>query len=413
MKYRKIHLLALALSTLLGAGPAAAQSSDPFELPAATIGEVYLVELADFVPGAEVVWSAVGDFAVTDTGDVLLGVGLRLDPVVGRIFGTPTTELGLDLTLTATDPAGTILFTGDFVLIAVAPAEPDPNAPDIVFDPPVAFIDEPYRFVFADFWPELAGATWEVLLADNVPPGLAVSSDGVLSGTPSALTDLAIPVRITTLDDTERRGLIVIPTIPRPDPAEAGLLSLAYDPTQGLPFSADLGADLGIDGQEFAVDPDTGPPLADSGLSLTTDGILSGTPNQVGAVEWGLTFVDNLTGELRGLVVTLYVSAPVTQLATTVGGGGSYEVVGMGVMSPLAGSAWVHSEVHGWLYFLRFSAGNLLYADPDLGWVASDLATWPHLYSFDREEWLWYAPGTTSPRWFYAWGAGAWLAVGD
>jgi uncharacterized protein (TIGR03437 family) len=145
--------------------------------------------------------------------------------------------------------------------------------------------------------------------AGALPTGLNLSADGVLSGTPSQPG--SFPFTITATDANGCAGT-------RAYRLAVGCLSLTLDPPtlpairQDMPYSQSLTGIGGVAPYRFTLGSGALPP----GLSLSEDGILSGTPTQAGRFEfavsmqdagvcaafWGYTLVVNGSSETPRLV---------------------------------------------------------------------------------------------------------------
>jgi len=55
-------------------------------------------------------------------------------------------------------------------------------------------------------------------------------------------------------------------------------------------------------------------------------------------------------------------------------------------------------EVMFWLY------------DQQLGWLWMRNQIYPYVYREETHSWLYYLPGSISPRWFYDFGTDGWLS---
>jgi uncharacterized repeat protein (TIGR03803 family) len=114
--------------------------------------------------------------------------GLQLNPTAEAITGTPTTQGSYPFTITVSDSEETqATFQQSFILVVGGPLQittpsPLPNAAVEQSYPPVTLQASggttPYTFSF-------------VTNSGNVPPGLTLSSNGVISGTPTQFTTTA------------------------------------------------------------------------------------------------------------------------------------------------------------------------------------------------------------------------------
>jgi large repetitive protein len=143
-----------------------------------------------------------------------------------------------------------------------------------------------------------SNTTWKVT-AGSLPAGLALSKDGVISGTPTAGGSSTFTVEATgvakdfsgTRVDTKQLTVNVVAlaaTLSRPT-AEAG-----------VPFRASL---VGSGGQAPYRWSATGAP---AGLTVAADGTLSGTPKRAGSYTFGAHVVD-ATGAESTLQMRLVV----------------------------------------------------------------------------------------------------------
>jgi len=119
----------------------------------------------------------------------------------------------------------------------------------------------------------------------TLPPGLTLSSAGVLSGTPSAAGTYGFTV--TATDDSTCTGSqsysvnIACPTVTvTPATLSGG--------TTGSAYNATIGATGGTPSYTFAVTTGTLPP----GLTLASNGALSGTPSTTGSYDFTVTATD-------------------------------------------------------------------------------------------------------------------------
>ncbi len=139
----------------------------------------------------------------------------------GVVSGTPTTAGSYPLTIRATAEAGGYEYSGflDFILVVA-----DPAAAFISGSPPGGVVDTPYSFAF------LAGGDSGIafsLSGGNLPPGLSLAADGVLSGTPTTAGTYAFVVTATGTDSSaEQNATITI--APKPALAATGPGATAY-----------------------------------------------------------------------------------------------------------------------------------------------------------------------------------------
>jgi len=133
-------------------------------------------------------------------------------------------------------------------------------------------------------------ATW-LVSSGALPPGLALSPAGVLSGTPTAEGSWGFDITAqnggrsdtATLAITARRPLAVAPSKPLAAPPRPSLGEV------GAPFSAKLTPSGGSGTYTFALGSGSLPP----GLVLGPDGTISGTPHAAGLSRATVKLSDN------------------------------------------------------------------------------------------------------------------------
>ena len=116
------------------------------------------------------------------------------------------------------------------------------------------------------------------VVSGTLPAGLTLSSDGLLAGTPTTVG--SPPVTIAAIDGNGCPG--VIPFVMAPS---ANCLVIAFSPPTlpigkvGVPYSRQITASGGTGSYTFSVVSGTLP----AGLTLSSDGLLAGTPTTVGS----------------------------------------------------------------------------------------------------------------------------------
>jgi hypothetical protein len=197
---------------------------------------------------------------VTLTGGTLPpGLTLNTD---GTLAGTPTASGTYSITLSAANGSASPATAQESVFIS--------SAPVIIGAPPAATTGAPYRYAFT-----VGGSPAPTVTANgDVPPGLTLNPDGTLTGTPTTagtysfmavagntISMASVPVTMTVGDAA---------TITADAPT--GTLGSAY--THAFPTG----------GSSTVSVTATGVP---DGLSVSSAGVLSGTPTKAGT--WHLT----------------------------------------------------------------------------------------------------------------------------
>ncbi|MGH7640292.1 MAG: putative Ig domain-containing protein [Candidatus Dormibacteria bacterium] len=214
----------------LPASPLAITTPDTASTPPnAQVGVSYSYSLTATGGNGDYAWSLVG--AKTGGG---LPAGLALS-AAGVISGTAS-QLGSGGTFTVQVASGGSVVSKDFDIVAVAAPPPGPLAVTTVSDaasPPNAKEGLPYAFVFKARGGE--GPYQWSLANGHLPPGLALSSDGVISGTPTAVSKLG-PFTLQVTDGLSNRATKRFTLWAAAGPAQAADLSdLLHRPLLAVP----------------------------------------------------------------------------------------------------------------------------------------------------------------------------------
>jgi RHS repeat-associated protein len=276
----------------------AAITVGPETLPGATVGTTYPQTLT--AGGGQTPYR----FAVV-TG--ALPAGLALDPA-GVFSGVPTSAGTSTFTIRATDALG-CTGTRAFTLSVVCPAiQIAPSTlPDLTVGVPVS------RTLLATGG---SGTYAYSLVTGTLPAGLVLSSQGVLSGTPTATGTFTFDIRATDASGcsaTQTYTLrILCPTLTLgPTTLPDGRRTLAYA-SQTLAVTGGQGP--------YAFDVTAG--ALPTGLTLGTEGILSGTPTATGTFAFTIRATDAFNCQTsRDYTVTITDCPAVTLGPTTLANG--------------------------------------------------------------------------------------------
>lgn len=221
-------------------------------------------------------------FAVT-AGALPAGLSLGAD---GGLAGTPTAVGTFDFTVTVTD-SSSATDSQDLSLIVDAPAL------EITTTAVAAgTVGDAYSQTI-----EGSGGTAPrtfALTSGALPDGLALTSAGVLSGTPTAggAFDIIVTMTDATTGGPTPFSVAKAYTLTIAPPTVAvGPTSLG-NATVGSTYSATITASGGVSGYSFAITAGGLP----AGLSLSSGGALTGTPTQGGSFNFTVTATDSATG---------------------------------------------------------------------------------------------------------------------
>ena len=249
-----------------------------------------------------------------------LPAGLTLSSA-GAISGTPTKAGTSTFTVKATDAYGDTGVSGTVSIVVAAP-------PAIAFTTTTlagGTVGTAYSASVSATGG--AGALTYALNSGSLPAGLTLSSTGAIAGTPTAAATSTFTVKATdAYGDTGVSGTLSIVVA---YPALTISTTTLANGTVGTAYSATLKASGGSgSGYTWTVTSGTG--LSAVGLTLSSAGVVSGTPN---AGETAGTFVVKVTdgagNTASGTVTLTVVYAPLSITTTTLPTGivgGSYSV---------------------------------------------------------------------------------------
>lgn len=213
-----------------------------------------------------------------------LPAGLTLNPNTGLIAGTPLSQFRHDFAVRVTDAVGKHLVRTDYIHVS---------------DPPGITVNiwtgsQLWDAYVGNFWSLTFGAggaaaiTWSVESGSTLPPGLNLTSGGVLSGTPTAIGKYSFLIRAADASNAANFSVRQF---------ELTVSSLTITSSLGFPwtnvgasYSQTLTAAGGTAPYTWALASDS---LLPPGLTLTSAGVLSGTPASAGQFSFSITLTDS------------------------------------------------------------------------------------------------------------------------
>ncbi|GGL07535.1 YVTN family beta-propeller protein [Curtobacterium luteum] len=277
-------------------------------------------------------FTADGEPSPTFSVDGDLPAGLTLTPA-GVLSGTPTSAGKSTFVVRASNGVGQDATT-DPITMRV---EPKPEAPAFTADnpPKSATIGTPYSFTFTATGSP--SPTFSVSKG-QLPDGLTLSSDGVLSGTPTSADTFTFTVAASNGVGTDAATDPITITVTQAPVAPAFTADTPPAATTvGATYSYTFAAS-GSPSPTFSVSKGQLP----AGLSLTAGGVLAGTPTATGTSTFTVA-ASNGVGSDATTEVTITVSKQLVQptfmavsppSAATVGKRYSYQFTAAGNPAP-------------------------------------------------------------------------------
>ncbi|MFL6154919.1 MAG: putative Ig domain-containing protein [Marmoricola sp.] len=261
--------------------------TSPTTLPAATRGTAYSTTLTHT--------GHAGTWAVPDDS---LPAGLALDPATGSLHGTPTVAgtFGIYPTFTETSTGRTAFKALSLTINGESLAITTPSTL------PAGNVGQAYSVTFTS---NGGPGTWSSL---DLPDGLSLNAaTGELSGTPTTGGDYGVYIGFTETST----GTLATKAFALHIAAPVITTTSVPDGTTGTAYSQQL-AKTGLAGT-WAVTKGSLP----DGITLSSGGLLSGTPTAVGDYGFTVTFTETSTGASDNQVYLLHVSAPGSPVIST------------------------------------------------------------------------------------------------
>jgi len=283
---KKLLLVIAALALvipLVGCGPKLAITTA--SVPGGTAGEAYTATLGASGGTGEYTWSVISG-ALPD--------GLSLSSA-GVISGTPTAAGTFAFTVKVSDGKTTLTQGLSIVIVEAAPVALAITTASL----PGGTVNQTYEETL-----EAVGGTenytWS-LVSGNLSAGLSLSSDGVISGTPTAegTSNFTVEVNDGEANVTKALSIVVV--------AEAVPVALAIT-TTSLPggtvnetYEETLEAVGGTENYTWSLVSGN----LSAGLSLSTAGVISGTPTAEGTSDFTVQVNDGEANVTKALSIVV------------------------------------------------------------------------------------------------------------
>ena len=218
--------------------------------------------------------------------------GLTLNAATGLLSGTPTTAGNYSFTVKVVD-AGGLSDTRAATLAVVA-------GPTLTFPAPPAGWT---HTVYMDTLTESGGTSpfaWSVS-SGSLPPGVSLSADGNLTGTPTATGTFGFTVKVTDANNQSATQATSI-TVSAGVSTTFSAPPVAY---VGAAYTDTLTATGGTTPYTWSLNAGSLPP----GITLTSAGVLAGTPTTAGSYPFSVNVIDHNNG-IATASITLVVAAP-------------------------------------------------------------------------------------------------------
>lgn len=274
-------------------------------LPTGYAGSVYTATTlaATGGSGAGYAWSLASGSS--------LPAGLTLSGA-GAISGTPTTAGTSNFTVMVTDSASN---TGTLAMsIVVKPAVSFTTATTL----PIGYVGSAYSQTLAATGGSGTGYTWTVSSGSTAPAGLSLSAAGVLSGSPTATGTPSFGVTVTDSVGNKASATFSMTISPGISITSATALPYGY---QGAVYAPITLAATGGSGAPYTWTwaAASGSSLP-AGLSLSSAGVISGTPTAGGTFSIAITAKDGASNT-KTVNFSLTVEATLAVTSTTLSSG--------------------------------------------------------------------------------------------
>jgi large repetitive protein len=293
--------------------------------------------------------------------------GITIGASTGLLSGTPTTAGTYSFTVKVTDIAG--LSATEATSITIVPG------PSLTFSaPPQGWTNT----VYSDTLTATGGTTPYTfsISSGSLPPGISLSASGVLSGTPTSTGTYSFTVKLTDAagQTTTKATTLTVAT--------GVTTNFAAPPSGsvGIAYSYTLTATGGTTPYTWSVNAGTLPP----GITLSSAGVLSGTPTTTGSYPFTVNVVDANGGVSTASITLVITAAPVLTInstasvsTTTPGSVVTYTITATNAGAVAYTGATFTDSLSGLLDDATYNSnatatsGSVSYSSPNLTWTGN------------------------------------------
>ena len=271
----------------------------PFSLPVGYTATVYA--------GATLTTNGVGPTTWSVKGQLPPGLTLNSGQTSATITGTPTRAGNYGFTVSAFDPQfdQTVSQPYNITVVALLGITTPLTLPGGTFGTNYSISLTATGGTPPYFW-SIPGSFSAVLLQPGLPPGLTLSSGGLLSGIPTQTGPFTFSIQVNDNSDVYPQSDIRTFTITiNPAPTIQG--GALPNGTLGVPYQTSLGVQGGSPPFIWLVTQKFLP----QGLVLFASGVISGTPTQTGPFSFTVSATD-IWGASVSATYTLQISSKLT-----------------------------------------------------------------------------------------------------